>query len=137
MTSSSEASRDITGKFLERLGKQDANGIEELFASDIDWYVPGASSLPWTGRRTRQGEVSDYFNTMWPHYVPGKSEAAVETVLVDDKDVVILGSFTHTILSNGRQFTTPVAMHLVVEDGKIKRLGLYEDTLLVAESFTA
>ncbi|MGW2689996.1 nuclear transport factor 2 family protein [Streptomyces sp. NPDC001414] len=137
MSASTEASREVAGKFLGLLAEQDASGIQELFANEIDWYVPGSADLPWTGRRTRREEVSEYFHTMWPVYVPGKSDAAVEGLLVDGKDVVILGTFTHTIVSNGRQFTTPVALRLVIEDGKITRLALYEDTLLVAESFQA
>ncbi|GAA4827042.1 hypothetical protein [Streptomyces ziwulingensis] len=49
---------------MERLGKQDPNGIQELFAEEIDWYVPGSDTLSWTGRRTRREEVAPYFSTM-------------------------------------------------------------------------
>lgn len=36
---------------------------------------------------------------------------------------------------NGLRFTTPSVLHLVVEDGEITRLHLYEDTLAVDKAF--
>ncbi|WP_419707216.1 nuclear transport factor 2 family protein [Promicromonospora sp. NFX87] len=132
-----QTSRAVAEQFVERLGRQDQDGIQELFAADIDWYVPGSDALPWTGRRTRREEVAPYFTTMWPYYVHGKSRVALERFIVDGADVMLLGTFTHTVAASGKDFTTPSAMHLVVEDGRIVRLHLYEDTLTVEQAFAA
>ncbi|GAA0932644.1 nuclear transport factor 2 family protein [Pseudonocardia zijingensis] len=140
MTTISQTARTshaVAEQFVERLGRQDPDGIQELFAEEIDWYVPGSAALPWTGRRTRREEVAAFFTTMWPYYVPGRSRVVLERVVVDGADVVLLASFTHTIVANGREFTTPAALHLAVEDGRIVRLHLYEDTLTIAQAFTA
>ncbi|MGP3534096.1 nuclear transport factor 2 family protein [Microbacterium sp. RD1] len=135
MTTDTTTTRTVAGKFLDALGRQDQDAIQDLFAESIDWYVPGSGTLPWTGRRSRRDEVAAYFSLMWPRYVHGKSEVSLEKTLIDNGDVVFLGTFGHTIAASGRQFTTPVAMHLVVEDGEITVLHLYEDTLTVAEAF--
>jgi hypothetical protein len=137
MATDNETSRAVAQQFVERLGKQDHEGIQELFAAEIDWHVPGSDELPWTGRRTRREEVGPYFTTMWPAFVPGKSKVVLERMIVDDGDVVLLGTFTHTVASTGQEFTTPSAMHLVVEDGKIVRMHLYEDTLTIDRAFKA
>ena len=137
MATDTRTSRAVVEQFVERLGRQDPEGIQELFAPQIDWYVPGSDALPWTGRRTRREEVAPFFTTMWPHYVPGESHVALERFVVDEGDVILLGTFTHTIASSGRRFTTPSAMHLVVEDGKIIRMHLYEDTLVIEQAFAA
>lgn len=137
MAADTETPRAVVEQFVERLGRQDAEGIQELFADQIDWYVPGSDTLPWTGRRTRRGDVASFFTTMWPHYVPGKSEVTLERFVVDETDVILLGTFTHMIASSGKEFTTPSAMHLVVEDGRIVRMHLYEDTLVIEQAFTA
>lgn len=136
MATDTQTSRAVAERFLECLGRQDQDGIQELFAADIDWHVPGNDELPWTGRRTRREEVASYFTTMWPHFVPGRSEVTLERVIVDGGDVVLLGVFTHTVASSGKRFTTPSATHLVVEDGQIVRMHLYEDTLAVDRAFT-
>lgn len=137
MSAETNTPRTVVEKFVERLGRQDQDGIQELFADQIDWYVPGSDSLPWTGRRTRRDEVASFFTTMWPHYVTGESKVSLERIVVDDTDVILLGAFTHTIASSSRVFTTPSAMHLVVEDGRITRMHLYEDTLLIEQAFAA
>ncbi|GAB3795622.1 nuclear transport factor 2 family protein [Micromonospora zhanjiangensis] len=135
MATDTQTSRTVVEKFLERLGRQDADGIQELFSEDIDWYVPGR--LPGTGRRTRQEEVAPYFTTLWSLFVPGQSKVVLERFIVDGGDVVLLAVFTHTVVSTGKEFTQPVAMHLAVEDDRIVRMHLYEDTLTVAEAFNA
>ena len=137
MTTDTQTPRTVAQKFVERLGKHDPDGIQELFAEEIDWHVPGSDALPWTGRRTRREEVAPYFTTMWPHFAHGRSKVVLESVIVDGGDVVLLAVFTHTAVASGKEFTTPVAMHLAVEGGRIVRMHLYEDTLTVAEAFNA
>ena len=137
MATDTQTSRTVAEKFLERLGRQDPDGIQELFSEVIDWHVPGSAALPWTGPRTRREEVAPYFTTMWPHFAHDRSEVVLERVIVDGGDVVLLAVFTHTAVASGKEFTTPVAMHLGIEGGEIVRMHLYEDTLTVAEAFNA
>ncbi|MFJ3441625.1 nuclear transport factor 2 family protein [Streptomyces sp. NPDC086081] len=137
MATDTQTSRTVAENFLQRLGEQDPDGIQELFAEEIDWYVPGSDTLPWTGRRTRREEVAPYFTTMWPHFASGRSKVVLERFIVDGADVVLLAVFTHTAVASGKEFTTPAAMHLTVEGGRIVRMHLYEDTLAVAEAFDA
>ena len=137
MATDTQTSRTVAEKFAERLGRQDPNGIQELFAEVIDWHVPGSDALPWTGRRTRREEVAPYFTTMWPHFAHDKSKVVLERIIVDGADVMLLANFTHTVAASGKEFTTPAAVHLVVEDSRIVRMHLYEDTLTVNEAFTA
>ncbi|WP_017569078.1 nuclear transport factor 2 family protein [Nocardiopsis halotolerans] len=137
MATNTHTSRTVAEKFVERLAGQDPDGIQELFAQEIDWHVPGSDALPWTGRRTRREQVAPYFTTMWPHFAHDQSRVALERVIVDGGDVVLLAVFTHTVAATGKEFTTPAAMHLGIEDNRIVRMHLYEDTLTVAEAFNA
>ncbi|MFF1695072.1 nuclear transport factor 2 family protein [Streptomyces sp. NPDC058257] len=126
--------QDTISRFLHLLAAADADGLADLFADDIDWFVPGDSSLPWTGRRTRREQVAAYFRTMWPVFVEGESESRIDQVLVDGDEAALFGRFTHTVKSTGRRFTTPVAFRLTVRGGRIERLHLFEDTLAVARA---
>jgi ketosteroid isomerase-like protein len=122
--------------FLDRLGAQDADGIGALFADDIDWFVPGSSDLPWTGKRAHGADVADYFRTLWAGLETGKSIVAPGKVLISGNDGVIFAHFTHTAAPTGRVFQTPVALQLEVSGGKIVTLHLYEDTLAVSNAFS-
>lgn len=128
-------SRSVALKLLECIGAHDLEGMKDLFAEEIDWFVPGSSDLPWTGHRTQGSQASEFFAVMWPHYVPGKSSANVAEIVADGKNVFITGTFSHIIERSGASFTTPVVLHLKVESGKIRYLRLYEDTLLISQAF--
>jgi uncharacterized protein len=135
-TTSQETTEKLMASFMDRLGRQDAEGIGELFADEIDWFVPGSKALPWTGPRVRREQVAEYFHTMWPAFVPGESSATVNKVVVVGADAVIFSDFSHTVAKNGKRLHTPAALHLTVADGHIARMHLYEDTLAVHEALT-
>ncbi|MBW8800138.1 MAG: nuclear transport factor 2 family protein [Streptomyces sp.] len=127
--------RDVAEKFFRLLAGGDLDKVAAVFADDIDWYVPGSASLPWTGARTKRSEVADCFRTLGTHIVPEKNVDDIEALLVDGDHAVMLGRFTRVARGTGRTYITPVAMHLQVADGEIVKLHLYEDTLAVAEAY--
>ena len=134
-TKNQKTTEELIATFLGRLGEQDAEGIQELFADEIDWYVPGSKALPWTGSRSRREQVAEYFRTMWPAFVRGQSTATVDKIVINGDDAVVLSSFSHTVAKNGKRLKTPAAMHLTTANGQIVRMHLYEDTLAVHEAF--
>jgi len=134
-TKSQKTTEELVASFMERLGERDAEGIGELFADEIDWYVPGSEALPWTGSRSRREQVAEYFRTMWPAYVPGQSSATVDKVVIHGDDAVVFSTFSHTVIKNGRRLNNPAALHLTIANGQIVRMHLYEDTLAVHEAF--
>jgi uncharacterized protein len=134
-TKNQKTTEELAATFMDRLGKQDAQGIGELFADEIDWYVPGSEALPWTGTRSRREQVAEYFHTMWPAFVPGQSTATVDKVVIDGDDAVVFSTFSHTVTKNGRRLNSPTALHLTIANGQIVRMHLYEDTLAVHEAF--
>lgn len=127
--------RSVINTFFARLGAQDAEGVAALFAADIDWFVPGPPSLPWTGRRTRREQVPEYFHTMWSHFALDHSRAQIDKLLLDGEDAVAVGRFSHVARATGQAFSTPFAMHLTVKDGAITALHLHEDTYAVGKAF--
>lgn len=137
MDQNNATTESVIMSFLERLGAQDAAGLGDLFAEEIDWFVPGSSDLPWTGKRTRRADVPEYFSTLWAGLEAGKSIVAPGKVLISGDDGVVFAHFTHTAKPTGRVFETPVALHLTVASGAITSLHLYEDTLAVSDAFAA
>lgn len=135
-TQNQKTTGELLAIFMDRLGQQDAEGIGELFADEIDWYVPGSATLPWTGRRSRREHVAEYFEAMWPAFTPGQSSATVDKIMVDGDDAVVFSRFTHTVARNGKRLNTPAALHLTIANGQVIRMHLYEDTLAVHEAFT-
>jgi uncharacterized protein len=134
-TNDQKTTETVTASFMDRLGQRDAEGIGELFADEIDWYVPGSEALPWTGSRSRREDVPDYFRTLWSAFVPGRSTATMDKLVIDGDDAVVFSSFSHVVAKNGKRLNTPAALHLTIANGQIVRMHLYEDTLAVHEAF--
>ena len=129
------STRDVVFSLLEALSSGDADRIAGLFADRVDWHVGGNNQLAWTGSRDTKAEVAEYFRALWPALAPGKSSTDLNKVIVEGGDAVVLATFHHTAQSTGTAFTTPVAMHVTVESGKIAGLHLHEDTWVVSEAF--
>jgi NAD(P)-dependent dehydrogenase (short-subunit alcohol dehydrogenase family)/ketosteroid isomerase-like protein len=128
--------RQTVEQFLARLGAGEPQRIADCFVPEaVDWYVPGAESLPWTGRRSTRAEIVDYFSQFSAVFIAGPDDITVQKLLIDGDDAIVLGTISRTIAASLRTFTTPMAMHLTVQDGLIGRLHLYEDTLIVATAF--
>ncbi len=136
MSTSTYTTGEIVEALLERLGTQDADGAAELFAQDIDWFVPGdPDDLPWTGQRSRREHVPEYLRTLWANFVPGESSADIDKILVDGDEAVIFSTFKHKVEKNGNTLLVSTAMRIVVDGGKIVKMHLYEDTAAVRDAF--
>lgn len=134
MEQNREVTESVISTFLQRVGAGDADAAAAQFSEAIDWNVPGNPALPWVGGRTEKSQVVDYFRTMWSQFA-GPGSAAVHSVLVVGADAVVLATIGNTSASTGRSFETPVAMHFRVDDGKITKLHLYEDSWTVSKAF--
>jgi len=126
--------RETIGEFFGLIGKGELDRAAGLFAEEIDWLVPGDERVPWTGSRTRREEVPGYFTDLWSAMVPGENQMSVDKILVDGPDAVVLSHVASTAKATGRRFSMREALRMTVEDGKITRMHVYEDTQLVAEA---
>jgi len=126
--------RETIGELFGLIGKGELDRAADLFAEEIDWLVPGDERVPWTGSRTRREEVPGYFTDLWSAMVPGENQMSVDKILVDGPDAVVLSHVASTAKATGRRFSMREALRMTVEDGKITRMHVYEDTQLVAEA---
>jgi ketosteroid isomerase-like protein len=131
----SMTTQETVTALLERLQAGDAHGAGELFAEEIDWYVPGEPHLPWAGRRTQREQVAEFFTHLESECVPGESDVTLERVLIDGDHAVVFGTFHRRFTKTGRSFDNPEAMHLQVIGGQIVRMHLYEDTAMVIDAW--
>lgn len=135
MTTTAATTRATLEEFVGRLSRFEPEPVAALFAEAVDWDVPGDARVPWVGARSHRDEVAAYFRTLWSVCDTAQAATEVSQVLVDGPDAVVLGVFTQTIRSTGRGFSTPVAVHITVDDGLITRLRIYEDSYLVSNAF--
>jgi ketosteroid isomerase-like protein len=130
---SSETTRATLQELLSRFEPQ---RVGALFAETVDREVAGDQRVPWTGARSSRDEVAAYFDTLWSVCDTAVAENTVSQVLVDGTRAVVLGVFAQTIRASGRRFSTPVALHITVDDGgPITLLRLNKNSHAIARAY--
>jgi ketosteroid isomerase-like protein len=120
-------SRAIAELFWSRLQSGDREGVLDLLADEVDWFVPGRPEVvPWAGARGTKDEVREFLGMLGGAMVGVEND--VQAVLGDGDDAVVVGFFRHRSKATDRIFASEYALHLRVKDGKVIRYHIYEDT---------
>nr|WP_265584007.1 nuclear transport factor 2 family protein [Streptomyces chromofuscus] len=83
----------------------------------------------------RRGDAAAHYREPAAHHVPGTADT-IERVLVDGPDGVVLGGIRQRARPTGRSYRARGAPHRTVEDGRIVRHHVHEDSLAVARALT-
>ena len=123
-------------EFFTRFGAGDLPKLLDLFTDEVDFNVPGAASVPWTGRRSTKAELEQFFVTAGQE-VAATEQFEVDRVIADGDTGLALGRFTHVIARTGKKFHSEFALHIAVADGRIRLYHMFEDGHAAAEAFAA
>ena len=134
--SGAEATRAVVQEFLAARVAGDTGRLVTLFADTVDWLLAENPAVPWIRPRSTATECAAQFTELMDHTVPEDARACVDTFLVDGTDAVLMGHLSGTVRATGKSFEGPFALHLTVEDGRITRHHLYENSLSIAEACT-
>ncbi|MFJ6567431.1 nuclear transport factor 2 family protein [Streptomyces sp. NPDC091292] len=133
-TTSSDATRAVVREFLAARMAGDTERLVALFADEVDWLLAENPAAPWIRPRSTAAECAAQFTDLAEHTVPEDARASVDTFLVDGTDAVLMGRLSGTVRATGKTFEGPFALRLTVEDGRITRHHLYENSLSIAEA---
>ncbi len=134
VSSVAEATRSVVQEFLAARLAGDTARLITLFAEDVDWLLAENPVVPWIRPRSTAAECAAQFTELTEHTVPEDARASVDTFLVDGTDAVLMGHLSGTVRATGKTFEGPFALHLTVEDGRITRHHLYENSLSIAQA---
>ncbi|MFH8404794.1 nuclear transport factor 2 family protein [Streptomyces sp. NPDC018019] len=135
-TAVAEATRAVVREFLSARMAGDTARLGELFADRVDWLLAENPAVPWIRPRSTATECAAQAAELAEHTVPEDARASVDAFLVDGTDAVLTGHVAGTVRATGKSFEGPFALRLTVEDGRITRHHLYEDSLSIAAACT-
>ncbi|MGI5369104.1 ketosteroid isomerase [Streptomyces sp. A244] len=135
-TDIAEATRLTVQRFLELRLAGDTEGLTALFADEVDWVLAENPAVPWIRPRSTGAECAAQGAELMEYTVPEDARASVDALLVDGADAVLTGYLSGTVRATGKSFEGPFALRLTVEDGRITRHHLYENSLSIAEACT-
>ncbi|MGW8355451.1 nuclear transport factor 2 family protein [Streptomyces wedmorensis] len=133
-SSVAEVTRAVVQEFLAARLAGDTSRLTAVFADEVDWLLAENPAAPWIRPRSTAAECAAQFTELMEHTVPEDARASVEAFLVDGSDAVLMGHVSGTVRATGKSFEGPFALRLTVEDGKITRHHLYENSLSIAEA---
>ncbi|MEU6179178.1 nuclear transport factor 2 family protein [Streptomyces coeruleorubidus] len=134
LTSVAESTRAVVQEFLAARLAEDTARLVELFADEVDWVLADNPGVPWIRPRSTAAECAAQFTELMEHTVPEDARASLDAFLVDGADAVLMGHLSGTVRATGKSFEGPFALRLTVEDGRITRHHLYENSLSIAEA---
>ncbi|MFI6274861.1 nuclear transport factor 2 family protein [Streptomyces sp. NPDC050988] len=129
-----EATRAVVQEFIAARVAGDTGRLVALFAAEVDWMLAANPAVPWIRPRSTAAECAAQFSELMEYTVPEDARASVDTFLVDGTDAVLMGHLSGTVRATGKSFEGPFALRLTVEDGRITRHHLYENSLSIAEA---
>lgn len=142
-TTTTTTTRAVVEELLRRIGAGDPDRVAELYADPADWKLNwpedehGRAATPWIRHRSTRADAASHYRALAEHHVPEEVATAIERILVDGDDAVVLGEIRQTARSTGRAYRARFALHLTVENGLITRNHIYEDSLAVSQAFDA
>ncbi|MFE2936101.1 nuclear transport factor 2 family protein [Streptomyces sp. NPDC059278] len=131
-----DTTRHVVQEFLAARMAGDVERLVELFADDVDWLLAENPAVPWIRARSTGAECAAQFTELTEHTVAEDARASVDTFLVDGTDAVLMGHVSGTVRATGKSYEGPFALRLTVEEGRITRHHLYENSLSIAEACT-
>ncbi|RJO70677.1 ketosteroid isomerase [Nocardia panacis] len=105
-----------------------------LFAEEVDWLLAENPAVPWIKPRRTAAECAAQFEELPAQTVP--EDISIDTCMVAGTDAVLFGHFSGTVRATGKPFGGPFALRLTVEDGRIARHHLYENSVSIAAACT-
>ncbi|MFE9574984.1 nuclear transport factor 2 family protein [Nocardia sp. NPDC006044] len=136
MTAADET-RNTVEAFLAARADGDTEALTALFADEVDWLLAENPVVPWIRPRRTAAECAAQFDELMAHVVPEDARASIDNFLVDGADAVLFGHLSGTVRATGKSFEGPFALRLTVENGRVIRHHLYENSLSIAEACTS
>ena len=125
----------VVRDFLKYLGERNLTELTQLFSETVDWYIPGdETKATWLGIRNTRQEVSDFYELLWKNTEP--VSAHIDNIFADEENAVIVGEFSTKMLKTNHIINSPFCIQMRIQDNKIVRYRLLEDSFQVSKSLT-
>lgn len=135
-TAVAQTTRATVERFLAARSAADTAALTALFADEVDWQLAENPVVPWIAPRRTAAECAAQFDDLMAYVVPEDARAEIDTLLVDGAEAVLFGHIAGRVRATGKSFEGPFALRLTVENGRITRHHLYENSLSVADACT-
>lgn len=129
-----QSTQQVADGFISLTGQgAPVEQIGALFSDDVDFYIAGdTANVPWIGRKNGQAGVAEFYRQIRRLII---SEAfKISDVIVQGRRAIILGELASRVRQTDKLISTEFAFDILVDDGKITRFRMFEDSFAVAQA---
>jgi hypothetical protein len=135
-TSNSAENLQLVKDFYVALGKGDIPTVLEMLSDDAEWEMPHPREIvPFGGKWQGKEEVKKFFGVM--HDTVQVKGFQLEEFLADGNKVIVIGHMKGVALPTGKEYENDLVAVWTVENGKIKGMRDFMDTVQGVEAFKA
>jgi ketosteroid isomerase-like protein len=117
---------DLVRRAYESFQAGNIAGVLSAFSENVEWSIPHAEGLAFSGARRGRDQVRQFFESMTAAQQPRQFEPR-EFIASGDR-VVVLGHYAWHVVSTGRDWESDWAHVYTIRDGQIVRFQEYTDT---------
>jgi ketosteroid isomerase-like protein len=127
-----ESNKKIVEQLLQELSAGDVENVLELLHEDVAWWISGQiEGISGTFSRLEMGEL---LRGIGPVFKEGAVKLTPTSMIAEGKRVAVEAE-SRGELNNGRHYKNLYHFLFEIEDGKIKLVKEYMDTMHVFQTF--
>ncbi|OSQ36163.1 nuclear transport factor 2 family protein [Thalassospira mesophila] len=126
--------KETAEAFFDRLAAQDPT-VVDILSADMQWNLPGDNSYDHAEPVDNISARSALFSSLWPNGAPVESRSMGTRLMISDRHVALFGQIAQKATPSSKRKVRDVAFHLVISDGKIHHLHMYEDVMAAIVAF--
>jgi ketosteroid isomerase-like protein len=127
-----ENNKKIVEQLFQALSSEDVESVLELLHEDVAWWISGQiEGISGTFSRQEMGEL---LRGIGPVFKGGVIKITPSSMIAEDARVAAEAE-AHGELNNGRRYNNLYHFLFEIEDGKIKSVKEYMDTMHVFQTF--
>ncbi len=129
----SEQNIKIVQNCYAAFGRGDIPGLLAELTDDSDWFFPGGSDVPFSGRYQGPAKVGEFFQKL-DGFVTFEEFEPLQFISTGDT-VVVLGRDKVTVKSTGKGVELDWVHVMTLRDGKVSAFKEFIDTARIAAAF--
>jgi len=124
----------IVKRIYEAFGRGDIEAILSNLADDVEWNVSGRQDgIPYAGTYHSRNGARDFFSLLGESISYDQFEP--RRFVAEGDQVAVFGYYHGKVKTNGQVVETNWAMEWSLNDDKVMRFTVYDDTAAVAAAF--
>lgn len=119
--------------YFEAFAQGNIEKAVDLLTDDVFWHVDGDPAVFSIGLMSGKTQVGKWMKKFPKEFRPIAFN--IKHTFIDGNEAVVLGDFRYAVIKTGHFISSDIAIHLTVQESKIARYHIFEDSLLLSRAF--